>query len=805
MRGIFDTFRTKTSDVLFEEPVPDFIPYACHYDPHTILTKNGELLQIIKVVGFSGEVVGSNQPELRHIVRQAVLRHVKSNNFALWFHTIRCQKNLDPGGYYANEFSYRLNQAWKERHQWDKKYVNELYITIIHDGISVKTADIKGFFYALSVNSLRKNHQQALEKSHAALMDVVDGMLRNLESFGARRLTMVEENDGYYSEPLQFFGKILNLTDTPTPVPVDDLSTYLASHKIAFGFNTMEVKSVGGTKFAAIFTVKDYYELPAWVLDEFLQLSQEFIVMQTIDFINSRAAKRYFKDQHTIFKISGAERLSRLSGIDDIMASDTGSITDYGESQMTVLLISDSIAGLKEDIDRAADVFRRMGILITRRDLRLEECFWAQLPANFAYLSRCKPINTARIGGFASLYNFPAGKHKGNQWGPAVTAFHTIAGTPYFFNFHVDGSGHTTMIGPLGSGKTVLLNFLVSESQKYNGKLFFFDQMRASRVFIKAIGGEYTVIKPKIVSPDYAFNPLQLLSLQDNDEIRDFLTYWLILLVQAKGEPINDREHQELSQAVNYIAALPKNQRLLRVLAAYLEQKNEQRLAQCLAMWHSKGEYAHLFDNDCEQANPLQKSIYGFGMSFVIEDSVTLGPILVYLLQCIEMSLDGLPAVVVLDEAWRLIDNALFAPLLPDWLDRVAAKNAIVIFATESVSNASKSNITSTIIDRIATQIFLPNVNASESSMAYQKIWGLSPQEFKVLSSMDVEKRQFMLRQQGNSVVAVLNLSGLKEVSVLSGSDKTVALMDKAIDRKGRHPEEWLPSFYELVKNPENT
>lgn len=803
MRTIFNKFISKSSDIMFEELVPDFIPYACHYDPQTILTKNGELLQVIKVVGFSGEVVGANQTELRDVVRESVLKHVKSKDFALWFHTIRRKKNLDPGGYYANEFSYRLNQNWKERHNWNEKYVNELYITIIHEGVGVKTTDIRALLRALSTRALRKHHEAALEASHAALAQVVDGMLETLESFGVQRLKLVEEDNQYYSELLQFFSKILNLSEMQVPVPITDLSWSLASHKIAFGFNTMEIKSAAGRKLAAIFTIKDYTEMPTWALDEFLQLPQEFIVMQTLDFINNRAAQRYFKEQHTILKLGGADRLARLSGIEDIMASDNGSVTDYGESQLTLLLIASSIEGLRADIDRASEVLKRLGILVTRRDLRLEECFWAQLPANFAHLSRCKPINTSRVGGFASLYNFPAGKHKGNHWGPAVTAFYTQAGTPYFFNFHVGECGHTTIIGPMGSGKTVLLNFLVSEAQKYNGKLFFFDQMRASKVFMKAIGGEYTIIKPKVVSPDYAFNPLQLLFVQDNEDTRDFLTYWLILLVQAKGQAVNDREYQELFQAIHHMASLPKAQRLLRVLAAYLAEKGEQRLAKCLEMWHSKGEYAHLFDNDVEEGNPLQKSKYGFGMSFVIEDSITLGPILAYLLQCVEMALDGTPTIVVLDEAWRLVDNALFAPLLPGWLDRLQAKNAMVIFATESVSNASKSEITGTIIDRIATQIFLPNAKASESSVAYQEVWGLSPQEFKMLSAMEVEKRQFMLRQQGNSVIAALDLQGFKQVAVLSGGDSSVALMDKAIEKKGYHPEEWLPLFYEFIKHPE--
>ena len=40
----------------------------------------------------------------------------------------------------------------------------------------------------------------------------------------------------------------------------------------------------------------------------------------------------------------------------------------------------------------------------------MENCYWSQLPGNFSYISRRSAINTDRIGGFASLSNFPAEK-----------------------------------------------------------------------------------------------------------------------------------------------------------------------------------------------------------------------------------------------------------------------------------------------------------------------------------------------------------------------------------------------------------
>lgn len=126
--------------------------------------------------------------------------------------------------------------------------------------------------------------------------------------------------------------------------------------------------------------------------------------------------------------------------------------------------------------------------------------------------------------------------------------------------------------------------------------------------------------------------------------------------------------------------------------------------------------------------------------------------------------------------------------------------NAIVIFASEDMKNASKSELTHKITDKIATQIFLPNPKADEYSIAYRETWGLNDQEFKMLAAMSVDKRQFMLRQGGVSIVASLDLSGMRELDVLSGSDETVRIMNKVVSKSGENQKDWLPAFYEQMR-----
>lgn len=47
----------KADKDLYNDASEDFIPIACHYDENTLLTKNGELIQIIQINGINAEHV----------------------------------------------------------------------------------------------------------------------------------------------------------------------------------------------------------------------------------------------------------------------------------------------------------------------------------------------------------------------------------------------------------------------------------------------------------------------------------------------------------------------------------------------------------------------------------------------------------------------------------------------------------------------------------------------------------------------------------------------------------------------------
>ena len=464
----------------------------------------------------------------------------------------------------------------------------------------------------------------------------------------------------------------------------------------------------------------------------------------------------------------------------------------FGEHHLSVLCIEDSLNALENALAMAIAEMVNVGIHPSREKLILEQCYWAQLPGNYDFIGRKSRINTLNIASFAAMHNYPIGKIAGNHWGHAVSVFDTTSGTPYYFNYHSRDVGHTTIIGPTGAGKTVLMNFLAAQTLKFNCRMFLFDKDRGAEIFVRAVEGNYANIDP---ANECYFNPLQL---DDTLSNRTFITEWLSSLIAVNDELLSAEEMEIVQRAIDGNFKLRLSDRVLRNVAPFFGMEGPGTPASRLKQWHSGGRYAKIFDNVEDKVDFKTNTVFGFEMGSVLSNRGCLVPVLLYLFHRIQMSLDGTPTVIILDEAWALIDNRVFAAKIKDWLKTLRKLNGMVVFATQSVEDAVNSSISDTLIQQTATQIFLPNPKATE---AYRKAFMLSEREFNLLKNTDPGTRYFLVKQGKDVVVARIDLSGMEDViHVLSARAETVAVLDKVRAQVGDKMTDWLPLFLEKVK-----
>lgn len=784
--------------------IPDeaFVPYVCHYDQDTILTKNGELLKIIRVTGFSNKTVISEIISLRDAVRDSFKKNVQETNYAIWFNTFRRRKNISPRGEFSDFFNLNLNKKWEEFNNLKSEYVNELYITIIVEGVDTSITNFASLSRSFSKITTKSLHLKNLEESHKKLSILVKNIVNDLSEYGAKLLGLKEWEGVIYSEPMRFFGKLINLYEERYPLVASDICNDLTSHRIAFGDRELEVIGYENKNFAAIFSLKEYFEVSITSLDRILQLPFEFIITQSFDFSYDEKDLETFEYQDYILKISGDDQYRILSGLENFMDSKSGKKTDYGKLQTTVMIISKNKDDLNKDVRMAIEEFSSLGFVLVREDVFMEHCFWSQMPANFSFLRRQRIINTYRVAGFSSLHSFPSGSIAGNHWGSAICVFKTVLNTPFFFNFHDGDNGHTLIIGPKSSGKTLLTNFLLSQSQKIKPKTFIFDFNNSSQCFVELSGGKYFDLSINDKKSNYflTINPLKS---EHNGYAKNFLVEFFQSLVYFRKNRPSKQQLDLIPDVIDRIFAA--NCQDFKSAVEVFNTNETAAIFENLQIW-SEGKLSHIFNHQDDL--DLTNKINGFDLTIYRDQKPILIPLFLYILNRIERSLDGSPAIIVLNQSFDLISNPLFASNILDFMERMRQKNCVIIFSAEDNEVANYPDLARAIVDYCATEIYLPNHNPNS---AIKDVLNFDKEEFDILKMMEVKERHFMLRHAEESLIVSLNFNDLVGYAKILACDQQIIALVQAIilnltEKSDATPsiKESLPIIIDTITDSEN-
>ncbi|MEG8033551.1 VirB4 family type IV secretion/conjugal transfer ATPase [Sphingomonas aurantiaca] len=769
-----------------EKPVGHHLPFARHVDRHTLETRDGLLMQVIHLRGLLFETADTDELNYRKRLRDATLQAIGSSQFAVYHHIVRRRIDVSLPANFPDQFSARLDAAWQARLASRRLYVNDLYLTLVRRPLQGKVGlidKVRGIFTS-SIADTTAHDLRQLDTAREAL-------LAALGSYGPRLLTTYDTKEGRCSEPLEFLSDILNGEMRPVLLPLQDVGDYLPYRRISFGQETVELGRAGASErsFLGLVSIKDYPgQTSAGMFDELLRLPVELVLSQSFGFTDRQGALGRMNLALRRMRSAEDEAVSLRANLADAKDDVAAGRAAFGEHHMTIGVRGETPAVVDAGVAEVQATLSELGVIAVREDIALEPAFWAQFPGNFKYISRRGLISTANFAGLASGHNFALGKVSGNHWGDAVSLLETTAAGPYYFNFHQGDLGNFTIIGPSGSGKTVVLNFLLAQSRKNDPRIVFFDKDRGAELFIRAIGGRYDVLRPGQPS---GLNPLML---ADEPANRQFLIDWISLL--AGGADLE--EVARIRDAVDAsFRASPDFRRLRYLVELFRGDRRPQSgdLWSRLAPWWGNGERAWLFDNEIDTTDLSARAV-GFDMTQILDDPTVRTPAMMYLFHRVEERLDGSPAIIVVDEGWKALDDDIFVRRIKDWEKTIRKRNGIVGFATQSAQDALQSKIASAIIEQAATQIFMANPKAQAAD--YVDGFGLTAHEFELIRSLPDTARCFLIKHGNESVVARLNLTGEPEMlTILSGRERTVRLLDEIRAEVGDDPEAWLPRLLE--------
>ena len=766
-------------------PVSEFIPYYCHYNAHTLLTKNGELLQTIKISvnskGLNYESGTDATTIVREVIRVALTKHVKSDKMAIWLHTFRKREAIRYKGHFRETLAAKVHERWQQIHRWKYQYYNEIYVTIVQEGQSSNLTDMDHFRHLIFNSHNRVFRNSYLDAIAQELDATVKAVLASVnQTFVANRLTVVERvpdpNDMkvgqavFYSEPMEFLGNILNLRSESMLLPQLDLSRALPTTKHTFGFNALETKTEEGKRrFGAILSLKQYREVPSETIDRLLQAPMEFIISQTFHFIPHTGALKQYREQKELFDISGDSYCIGASGIADMMSSLSDKATDFGEHQTTLMVLCDELKQLDGEIIKVQSAFAELGLITIREDIKLEEVFWSQLPANFEFIRRKDTVNTSRIAGFARLNRYPQGLSTGNHWGDAVTIFSTLVGSPYFFNFHDQDNGHT-MIFDFNSFNdqfgAILMNFLLCESRKFDGRLYVFDRKRSADLLFEKLGGAYHNFSVLARDPDSKQLKLNPFLLPDAPRNRGFLLAWVSSLLPS-AIVLEEAQKELLRQGIAQLYEGDISQRNLNALIAFVSGQ-DMMLARAFAKWHDEGIYSGIFDH-AEESLQVKELLNAFDMDPVIKHPDCVVPVFSYLLHRIITEVDGKPTILLLHEAFDLLNNSFIAPRIESLMEVLRENNAMIIFTSSKPIKSISLPMFAPIMQRCATHVFLPDdVRQDYEGMGID----ISAYDAKRLVRMDRQKGHFLVKQANETIALRADFKFLDDMYAVFANDR---------------------------------
>jgi type IV secretion system protein VirB4 len=771
-----------------EARIGERLPYAQHVDAQTIATRDGLLIQVLRIEGFPFETASDEELSYRKSVRETVMRSIATSRLALWHHVVRREVSPEFPPPPEDPFCADLDAGWRRQLEARKLFVNDIFLTLV-----LRPTQGRAGIVERLLKGPRQGQSEAvrdLRELHAAR----ESLSAALAPYGARTLGLQDGPGGArYSEPCEFLALILNGEGRPILEPSGQIGEAIALRRLTFGLDAIELGSGhgGSRSFAAIVGLKDYPARTApGLLDGVLRLPHELVLTESFAFQDRQASLDRMGVALRRLKAADDDAFSLRSELaqarDDVGAGRAA----YGEHHLSILVRSGSLEELDYAVADIQSALAEAGALAVREDANLEPSFWAQFPGGFRFIARRGLISAGNFASLASFHNHPTGEASGNHWGPAISVLETTASGPYHFNFHQGDLGNFTCIGPSGSGKTVLLTFLLAQAERIRPRIAYFDKDRGAEPFIRAVGGRYDVLRP---GEPTGFNPLML---PDEPGNRAFLAEWLAQLLSPDGAALGADDRAVIADAIDANFTQPPSHRRLRFLRELFRGGRRPvpgDLAFRLGPWCEAGEHAWLFDN-AEDELSLETRVLGFDMTRLLDSPEVRTPAMMYLFHRLEQRLDGSPAIFVVDEGWKVLDDPVFVRRIKDWEKTIRKRNGLVGFCTQSASDALDSRIAAAIIEQAATQIFFPNARAKPEE--YIDGFGLSEHEFSLVRTLPDTSRCFLVKRGEHSVVARLDLSGLPgPLRVLAGTERSVRRLDQLRAEVGDSPSAWLEPF----------
>lgn len=759
----------------FSVQILDVIPYSCYYDQNTIITKNGELLQTleIKFPSKSGK-----REHLNYALRCAINK-VNNKNIAFWINIVRDKMIIDNNENTSNRsyFANKLITEWNKKNNWQERtFENKIYITIVAATQKTKLLSMPLFF-----NSLKKKQRKNFIKNYSSLVRAVKTITENLDPYNVRLLSIIKEDQKYYSEHIELYQRILYAYNERVELEISDLSHLLQrNRKVVVDFNNIVSEKKERKKYIACFCIKSYQQMSDEYIYQITNLEQTASFTEIITFVENSIFIKNLERHCYLLKSSGANNLSEalmLNQISEDMKKDSKVIA---YDQIMINIASDSLEDLQNRADKIEHLGNDLGVSIVRLDMHLERGFWSQLPGNFNYIINRHPVNKKQMIQLPIMDTEISGNIYNVNWGRRYIALLTNQyNMVYFFNFFLGKIGHTAVFGD-DVQRTVFLNFILTQALYKKEKVILLDYNQKSRIFINIMDGKYLIIANKHNKTNKT--GINFLQLEDTKEARQTIKKCL--------EIISGKTDLDWVNLIEKIMNVPIKERTLSAIKDILiENKID------ITDWYADGKYGGIFDNEYQlDVLSHSSSAVGIDITKIADNHISMKAFMRYILYLIETQCNEDLVILVFNEAVKMNQNNALTKNIEKWLYNINKKNILVVFSASynDLADASFVNIHSSLLP---TQIMFPEKGAYRIS----KLFKIEDYEERWLKTTRPLSGKFILKYGDRMDIMEFDVRNIKTIGMLYSTPSKIQKMIEIKTKNDGNKKKWIQEMIGVV------
>ncbi len=492
-----------------------------------------------------------------------------------------------------------------------------------------------------------------------------------------------------------------------------------------------------------------------------------------ISFFKVGVLTRVMSGRDTASLDTGARAKAANSSVDDLsLVIRELDKKAQGEYSLRLLLAANSAEQLRNTAPAVHRIFVDARAQVIEETLGNLCAFYAMFPGNGKFnvfpmwLSEEHHARLSSV--FAPHIGHPHSEDLDSEY---LNVFETRTRTPFFQDVYVDGVRVMLIIGPTGSGKSVIGNATVALEQKYGGFTYIFDIGGSYESVIELYGGRVDRIGKD--GPRVA-----LFALEPTEGNIKFLYSFIKLLLTNGGAELEPEDDDVIHKAVQDIYLLdPENRRLSNL---FLPKK----LDRYLSKWVGRGVYSAIFDNVENSLSLSHVQCFDFQGVNNQQYADLIEPLMVWLLRRINDVLYdpdnlGVPKHILIEEIFSSMKNRQLLEGALASIKTVRKNLGGVTMIGQSAEDLGEN--ADSIVNSCTSFFFLKD--ATFNRKKYAELFKMTEQQLALFESLQ-DREALYMRRDGLTKVVRLNLDA-RSYATFSTKPKDRVRRSKLIAKYG--------------------